>query len=639
MPSTPEDLEWIDISDFTPGMTSTTEPTIAASAADGAAESATYCLPGPSGVGLVPAPRFITSYSTNAPSVPIGVTTVDPNQNYAMMLDFQTVGVPVANPSSSATSTIAMDIDHSVFPVEDEFAFLWQYYDMAVNSNRQVSRIEMHHVDGLTMSAGSIAATATDTRSFSVPSAASDPTNFHTTNLDYGPGSIDRMMVKPGTQTQAPGWSMIAAVDTRPMDVPIAEYTWSYGQAWAWGGQQTVVGVSGWFTLTRTPASGFGQWQPAGADTISVNLASRTSPILAFSHQGRGVVVAGGSRYGDFGGTYGGNYQSVDVQAVQSLRFSTPGNGFIPDFYTGYLDIFEPIGGIVAACSLSSDDLFLLGATGGGVRVRGPLDSTSVSITRHPMLPSGYGRATHITPTPVGLVWGTRNGVWLWNGGDTAENIAPQLSYDFWWDNTAMGRYAYQQPKGRPVCSYPYLFFPNGWICDLRFKAWFRFGRRNSTNLSYPSFWSMMSNGDVAAAHPLISYASRPDADRTVITRYDPSQFHDSWNWKSQPLARSRNRVLSFREIGLTVLNPSNTCTLQFTLSGADPANGSTVTTTRTLTITAADKPQTIRIETSLDCVDAQLELNVIATTGSTIALSLHRISLGFLSGRSAARR
>lgn len=642
MPSTPEDLEWIDITDFTPGMTSTTDPAIAASSADGAAERAIYCLPGPSGVGLVPAPALTQSYAYKTTGVATGgglAAGGTGSPTGGVVLDAVCMGVPVGKayqygfPGSSRN-------DAKLFPVEDELAILSQWYNLipAGFAHRKITRVDMRHIAGSVISDSIAGSGLPWTTSLTTPSTNGA---FITSTLDYGPGSLSALMVK-GASSYTPAFSMLAASDDRMYDagVSVDSYQQSTGQAWCWGGGSLFR--PGWAIVSSMDNGGVGIWgnfkppAPFGS-ALDTELNARSNPYLAFSHQGRGVLaVSNFGKFADYGATAGNDGQNVDVQAAQSLRFSIIGGGHLPTNYTGFLDIYEPIGGIAVACSLSSDDLFVLGHTGGGVRIRGPLDATP-QITRHPMLPGGYGRATHITPTPVGLVWGTRNGVWLWNGGDTAENIAPQLSYDFWWDEVAMGRLAYQQPKGRPVCSFPYLFFPNGWICDLRFKSWFRFGRQISElGSSYPAWWTLAANGDVFGVHPIMLHSTSASSTAyTSITRYDPTQFHTSWFWRSQPLAKSRNRVLNVRELAFTFHNPSGVCAVTITLDGADPADGTIVSQTENITLPASARTQVIRVETNLEVAEAQIEINCVATV---TAPSLHRISVGYVSGRSVKR-
>jgi hypothetical protein len=249
------------------------------------------------------------------------------------------------------------------------------------------------------------------------------------------------------------------------------------------------------------------------------------------------------------------------------------------------------------------------------------------------MLPSGFGRATHIAPTPEGLVWGTRHGVWLWQGGDTATNMAPQLAYDFWWDDATMGRWAYQQPKGRPVCHYPYLFFPNGWICDMRFKSWFRIGDQHPPSGTRPVHWTLASNGDVLgvqAGHLL----NGPFTDKVAMTRFDPTQYGINWFWSSQPLAKTRNRILNFREVAFTVHNPTTAQTVQFSAYGTQ-ADGTLGTYNHNFSVPVSPRPQTIRFGMSLDVGDVQFSINNFSTNGTGPALSLHRISLGFVDQQS----
>jgi len=86
--------------------------------------------------------------------------------------------------------------------------------------------------------------------------------------------------------------------------------------------------------------------------------------------------------------------------------------------------------GIGAMASNNASELFVVKMHGGGFVIRGDLDTPT--IIRLPGLPA-TGIASNIPAvSPIGLVYGSNRSVWLWGGGTTVEDIAPQLDGWFW---------------------------------------------------------------------------------------------------------------------------------------------------------------------------------------------------------------
>jgi len=658
MVSKPEALEWIDIADFSAGITGTSETPITPGG-DGSAQSAEMCVPGPQG-GLIPAPRLITTYSYPTIAT-VASGDRDPNLPYAAVLDFEVAGLPqIINYNRSLSE--ADPTTEGQFNSDDEMYILFQHYTLAV-PNRRVATLQTKQLTRAgSVDAGYYPAGEPYSRTYTVPTAAAiasgAPYNtyvFQDSWRYYGPGNLSRVYQAHG-YGNAPAYGVLACVALRSVVFPVPPYQTSHA-LWSWGGFSGSDAPSGGWWVVTNDGTGTGTWNTpigGGLPTSKIKswatfpattaahkaIAVRSQPYYVAGHQGRGIIATG---VGDFGVMNGGLTHNQGVtdalgrsgfEGPSSIRFSDPGAAHTPGKWNGYIDITEPIAGIAGMASLSSDDLFIIGQNGGCVRVRGELATGGAQITRHPMLPSAYGRATHLTHTPVGLVWGTRNGVWLWAGGDTAELLSPQLSFDFWWSDEIWGYHAYAAPKGRPVCSYPYLFFPNGWICDLRFKSWFRFGATDSPSGTgfRPIHYALAYNGDILACQPVMPI------DGTafdLIRRYDPSRYHDEWSWQSQPFAKSRNRVLSFREIAVTVHCPVTTNVITLTLSGDSPESGP-ANWTKTVTINPQPSPQVIRFEMALDVAEAELTMSTDADGGD--ALAVHRVSLGYDAQRSTRR-
>lgn len=630
MPSKPESLEWIDIADFSPGLTSTAE-TLQTPGPLGSAQEAWMCLPGPSG-GLIPAPRMITEYTyPSLANVPSGQR--DNQIGYGVVLDFLTLGAPLQTGQPDGAENSASTGSKGA---NDEFAILMQHYSaMGTGNERRNTHLRMHSLSASAIGDPFAGAGAPYQITTTTPNAGA--MTFDSSWKYYGPGNLATTFVRDGTN-QTAVYSFLACAQVRStFEGGVRRITapndLSWGQMWSWG--TPVAGAlppGGWWPITNDGSvAGFpDMWVNVAATTpLEIKLYRRNNVQYVVGHSGRGIAAVS-NQYGvGVGGTYS-NPMAYGVDGSSMLRASGIGGSHLISSWTNYFDIYEPIGGIAAMASLSSDDLFILGQTGGGARIRGDIGTTP-QISRMPMLPSAYGRATHITHTPVGLVWGTRQGVWLWSGGDTAEPLSPQLSYDFWW-NFDYEIYGYNHAKGRPVCSYPYLFFPNGYVCDLRFKSWFRFGE--VTLGKYPTHYQLAYNGDILACQPFLPIDG---TSAVLIRRYDPTRFHDSWVWKSQSFPQARNRVLSFREIAITVLNPTNVNELTLRIYGADRADGTYEAWEKMVEVPVSPYPQVLRFEMAVDVAEASLLMDSTAVGGGD-AIQVNRVSLGYLPGPSVKR-
>jgi hypothetical protein len=388
-------------------------------------------------------------------------------------------------------------------------------------------------------------------------------------------------------------------------------------------------------------------------------------PLLLFQHQGRLVGVdaghntvrtpTGGSLAGIVGdspakGTWTpyGFRTKVDVskiqtQGAQALRFSAPlgqpGTGpSVLTRWAGYLGILEPLGGIVSAASLDSATLFVLG-NNGAARISGDL-GTGPQVTFMPTIPGAKGYGTQVIRTPVGIVFGTASGAWLWSGGAIPELLSPNLPPKFWVQNEYTMSYLWQQPKGRPAVSWPFLIFPNGWMCYLPTRTW---SRLDVSDIALTALGHTASFADRGALHysqapngDIVGFTGRMPVDGTTqnfLARYDTSNESAYWSWKSQPIVRSRYRILSARELNIA-FSSSGTGNLYVEVQ---PEDGAAFTKTIAVTSTAAQQVRTIRLEISVDSPSFTVQL-AWAGAANTNVMHVHRVSLGYRPSQSVQR-
>jgi hypothetical protein len=366
-----------------------------------------------------------------------------------------------------------------------------------------------------------------------------------------------------------------------------------------WYGSGTVTMTTGWFNTTRmfthqgrvcwsslvTPPS------PALSGYGDVWNTSAAAPFATFSDD---LIVF------------------HDKNAAQ--KYDTAFN---------YLQIDSRIPDMCGAiASMNQSDLFIVKAQRGGVIIRGDLLQPTVTIVPG-VVPTGPYPHTPVV-TPLGMVYGTPFGIFAWNGGDVSQNISPLLEGPQWLiagtheptvrsPLTSVGKFSYK---------YPFIYAPNNWIMDVRTNGWFRSNQ--------PADQGGISFGHWTAGTTNRVYGAPLEIPRTgTYANYAYAGFANdkgatSWSWRSQPLVRTRNRYLKFREVNVVLQGVG---TVAVTLIGPDG------TSTVTFTVNST-RPVVFSEPISLEGTD--IEVKIVATNGvGNDAPTLRRMSLGYQTTRS----
>ncbi len=214
-----------------------------------------------------------------------------------------------------------------------------------------------------------------------------------------------------------------------------------------------------------------------------------------------------------------------------------------------------------AVASITADEIIFVKDRGGAVMVRGDLDNPTV--VQLPYVESTHGARSIPTSTPLGLIYGTRAGVYLWEGGDTSKHISPQIDGWFWNHDADL---TYLAQRGRFGWWNPWVMVPNNFIFDTRTNSWWRLDSVANTGASINAY-------DVSnETNELYAFPHKLDADNdTIWWNATPDQLADSYSWKSQPIQQSRKRLLTVQELHLTVAPGSTVpATITVTLTGFD---------------------------------------------------------------------
>ena len=295
------------------------------------------------------------------------------------------------------------------------------------------------------------------------------------------------------------------------------------------------------------------------SSTGPLGLAGVLSPKHIATHAARVIVTAGvGNGWGDYRGGTKTNVSVADSHNLWDtgsdtgtpnwgrLHYTYPGGEqAVDEFETGFtsgkvtLSLSEE-GYIIpnSITAINANQMFITTTNKGAVVVDG--DVSNPNIVNLPGVESTYGKTPHPVAINGGVVYGSRSGMFLWDGGEAAEPISPQLDGEFWMTDSMKTDYYYGAPVGRLAYRHPFVFAPSGWLYDMRTRAWWRIGDDTITH------WRVDGDG-------LVHGMSAEENTLTAwpISTYDVNDVNGGWQWHSHPLSISRNRRIRVREIDL----------------------------------------------------------------------------------------
>jgi len=381
----------------------------------------------------------------------------------------------------------------------------------------------------------------------------------------------------------------------------------------------------------------------------SSNLGPRPgSPIIqSVVHQGR-LVFTVQSRNGE-----------ATAQGIGALARIAPGDNicFYPanDLYSEpttnvYRFMPENPGPIGVLASMNANELIGIKHQGGGGLLRG--DVSAPQFISLPGLPSIQGATNIPVVTPMGLVFGTRDGVYVWQGSEGAESISTQLDGWFWQPEGTPGLedgflYESYPHRGKFNVSGHFVYAPNNWIFDQRTGGWFRLSPTTQvveaedeegediTYLTGYRNYEVSTTGRVYAVKPIVT-----EDDLIVAHVYDRDIPAPIFRWRSQPIARTIARRTDVREV-VAVLQGLGE--VDVSVIGIDGQ-----TDTVTFEVASPDRPRIYRKQINVLSQDIEVQIEsrtdepiVYTDDGVPIAMenfpapSVYRVSLGVQPGPS----
>lgn len=303
------------------------------------------------------------------------------------------------------------------------------------------------------------------------------------------------------------------------------------------------------------------------------------------------------------------------IQASSDNDYSTVGVQ-----YVGFVN--ENPGLIGSWASINASELVIVKQQRGGYVIRGSL--ATPTIIRIPGLPSTQDAGNIGTVTPNGFfVYGTKHGVYGYQGGDTGVLLSPQLDGWFWKPDggdasTEADRHIFT--KGSFTSIQQFVFAPNNWIYDTTAKSWWRLTDPDDQ----PYMWYDTSgNGNVIAVSAYVDATHQ-----TLADWYDITEGQSEYTWRSQPLPVTQNRIVGVREIDLVASGHGQILVTLTGMSGTTPR-------TETFTVDS-DIPVAMEIQTSLDGHDIYIDIESAATDTDDPAPRIYRIALGYNEGITA---
>lgn len=286
----------------------------------------------------------------------------------------------------------------------------------------------------------------------------------------------------------------------------------------------------------------------------------------AVAHQGR-VVFA---RY-DAQGRGDGTTISTDenlywTETNDSDLVSTTAAVFVPEQDASVTDMI----------SMTANQLVVIKALGGGYTLNG--DLSDVTMVRLPNLMSPDGSDTVAgCNTGIGMVYSAGDrGLWVWNGGDAARPLSPQLDGTVFAETNGV---TFGEDSHRGQCDrwMDLLLAPNLWVCDLEREGWWRLDDPDATDdgtaiYPTPPVWMSSSKFDQMAIGARSTFTDSTD-DR-VFYLYQYGDLAYSYSWQSHPIWLSQARAMTVRE-GIVALQGHG----QVTVTVFDVTNEQNVST------------------------------------------------------------
>lgn len=277
--------------------------------------------------------------------------------------------------------------------------------------------------------------------------------------------------------------------------------------------------------------------------------------FLMIEHQGRNVIACHTSK------NFGGNYATVDIPdwLIDRLFWSDPLNPALvfdvvaPDTVQFPLNYSTAFSGddnpnlIGTLATMNAGELLVVKYGKGAILLRGDLNNYEAIAL--PYVESTYGIIGHGVGTPIGWVYGSRNGIFAWNEGPISEKLSMQID-GFFYDHTfGPESVPYRGNRHRFGYWHPWVCIPYDYLYSIESKSWWRLEDPADTSRRSYNIYDVSSiTGD------LYGFEWKMDpGDIPKIKRYELDDPRDTYSWRSHPLVETRDTMFSVEECELTI--------------------------------------------------------------------------------------
>jgi hypothetical protein len=359
---------------------------------------------------------------------------------------------------------------------------------------------------------------------------------------------------------------------------------------------------------------------PDPTSGVTVVTATPLTVVLSASPTGGGgPIVSHQGRLTVFGSMLLTNFADGPVATPlnnDQFVFSTPQTA-TQDGSTNSIVTQDSTSGVGCIGSISASDLLIVTNSRGAALVQG--DLANPTVRRMPAVIGTGGTGCFGVSTPAGFIYGVnRGGIHAWVG-ETSQCISAQLPDDCWIVPGAANISFYQ---GRFALWQNWVLCPGNWLYDTTNGSWWRIDDP-SAFLAYE--WMVNPyNGYAYGNAPLWTDGG---ATMTGFFRgYSRAAGAAQWSWQSQPLSRTRQKVVEVREVELTAQGAG---TVAITFTARDG-------TTQSQTLTLAGSTtlsQTMRTTFAVQGTDIKVRLLATGTGGSggvPSAPVVHNLRIGY---------
>lgn len=268
-----------------------------------------------------------------------------------------------------------------------------------------------------------------------------------------------------------------------------------------------------------------------------------------------------------------------------------------------------PISGYGAMGSISAQELLVIKHRGGAVTISGDIDEPTVY--NNPGVVGSNGALTYGVNSPVGFIYGVKNGgVYAFGGGDTSVKLSQFLDDDFWQIKPSDWTDFY----GKFEIFRNWILTPNNYIFDTDTQSWWRI------DPTHPVFqWSASPQNSKFYGAP-VSFES----GGAIAYTYDFDTKVQSYRWQSQYLAPSIDRKINVREI--TVRGKATGAANTITVTLIDEAGN---TQSKALTLANTDIPKLHRVNFAFQGQGIKVRIDA-AGGGSDEAPVVLEVNIGY---------